>query len=171
MSRARQGSPAVRAICTLSSPTFCVAGMFDVKVIEHTCNPRTAANGLLECVETTPYDVVVTVPFKQRVTDLHTAAQVVLSTLQTELAGTPGFGERKLSVRIDVARTFHLWLTENESMKRMISSVVRWSPRILGLRDQVLAGMQAELGHLQYNGVHLRLEGDAGLWQVRLGGR
>ena len=61
------------------------------------------------------------------------------------------------------------WVNGLTYMRFASASALRWAPHIQGIVAQVLSGIRNDCGSADsdLNGVHLRLEGDAGPWLAR----
>ena len=130
------------------------AGLFQVKLIQEECgNPNI---GL--------YDerIEIKLPGKRKVKTLDGGAKLIQRRVLQDLNG------KAPSNVLVVINPFHRirWEEGSTYMRFASSSVIRWAPHILARVAQVLSGIRNECGSedLDLNGVHLRLEGDAGPW-------
>mmetsp|Transcript_9294 Transcript_9294/g.27924 ORF Transcript_9294/g.27924 Transcript_9294/m.27924 type:complete len:628 (+) Transcript_9294:75-1958(+) len=99
------------------------------------------------------------------------ARAAILDTVQAALRLQPDMDIP--AVAVDLPCTFFMLnAVAAHSAVNSAARTLQWAPPLRRLADRVIAGMMSDhVGSGTYNGVHLRIEKDAGEWARILGGR
>ena len=142
-----------QSILVLDDDVAQSAGLFQVKLIEEECGNANYSS----------YDVSIRVKLGKRGTLDKKAMRIHADVLQQLKGKAPS----------NVLVTIHIfykirWEAGSTYMRIASYSVMHWAHHIEGRVARVLSGIRNECGSedSDLNGVHLRLEGDAGPWLV-----